>query len=335
MDTSMEEIPNLPDYDKTNTTMDTEAPSDDDDSGTNTTNNNNPSEAVALTMLPPLPEVKRGYGGKNATGCTDEECFFFASAFVNFFNVLKRKQIMEVPVEEEEEEDGGADEGSIYTDDESRNMSVISLDVTATDGEEEEDGIVNVGGDIEEIGEVVTSGSMKSVVSRSSSSSSAETSEAKVAEEVAPVVVAPVVPTETKEATPEATPASIESVSREIITTSQSNESKDSSTTTTKSKKERNFQWGKKSIKKLRQSHQNRKNRKRNASMSVSFSEDATDAGGMVGATPDAADVESDVPVNDTAVAGGVVEKKKKKRKSWKKRLSMLRKSSKSKSIAE
>lgn len=371
MDTSMEEIPNLPDnnnipeYDitsKTNTTMDTEAPSDDDDSGTNVSNPNmnNGGAGAMVTALPPLPEVKRtGFGGRNATGCTDEECFVFASAFANFFNVLKRKQIMEVPVQEEEEEQGYGEE-SVYTDDESRNMSVISLDVTTTDGEEEEeeeeneeeDGIVNVGGDVEDIGQVVTSGSMKSVVSPSSSSSSSaavavatvavttvadendsETPGATVEEEATAVL-----PTETTETIKEGTPTpTIESVSRDMITTSESKDSKDSkdSSSTTKSKKERNFQWGKKSIKKLRQSHLNRKNRKRNASMSVSFSEDGSNASGVVGATPDAVDVESDVPVNDSSAGGGVLEQNKKKRKSWKKRLSKLRKSSKEKTIAE
>lgn len=336
IDTSIESIPHLPDDietdPKTNTTMETEAPSDDDDSGTT-----NPIDPTAssntIVTLPSLPEDKRGYGGKNATGCTDEECFVFASAFVNFFNVLKRKQIMEVPVSAEDLEDG------IYTDDESRNMSVISLDVT-TDGaeEEDEDGIVNIGGDVlsdesEEMGQVVTSGSMKSVVSPSSSADESVVETVTVNEGVeAGQVVTPATTVESVSREIVSSDSNTaESVSREIVTS----DSNTSSSITSNAKKERNFQWGKKSIKKLREKRQSRKDRKKSDSnkIGVTFSEDA------VGATPDAADVESDAPITtddgtvDTAAAD---EKQKKKRTSWKKRFSSLkRKNTKKNSIAE
>jgi len=240
---------------------------------------------------------------------------------------------MEVPVSAEDLEDG------IYTDDESRNMSVISLDVT-TDGaeEEDEDGIVNIGGDVlsdesEEMGQVVTSGSMKSVVSPSSSADESVVETVTVNEGVeAGQVVTPATTVESVSREIVSSDSNTaESVSREIVTS----DSNTSSSITSNAKKERNFQWGKKSIKKLREKRQSRKDRKKSDSnkIGVTFSEDA------VGATPDAADVESDAPITtddgtvDTAAAD---EKQKKKRTSWKKRFSSLkRKNTKKNSIAE
>merc|ERR1712012_271173 len=148
MNTSMEEIPNLwPESDETTIG---------DSSGTVYTKANNitiQTDTVPSILPKLLPDdtKKKKNKEQNLTnvvprGSTDEECFMFASIFVNLCDMFKRKHVMMdinmknmvIPEGGEELEREGKEEEDLKNT-ESKNISSInSLDVTITvDGEEE------------------------------------------------------------------------------------------------------------------------------------------------------------------------------------------------------